>query len=374
MADLRSRIIAANARLEQLVQEVCGACQHSCCHQGTMMGSEGLRRLEKGLLLEPDLTKRLLAGLALRQQELQEDVAVARQVAGLLAAANLPEEDRERLPELQRLVTELENFTASLSLQPPLNPRELSHLLLYSAVRHNLLRCLRQFPGAEAALTTLAGGRGSFRFRGRKLAPPRCIFHQDRCLAEDFKPIKCANFYCTGEPNLLSRCREVMDFDEFVRANIRAVSPDYVRRLVQLESELGPDYWEPKVVIGPEGQSEALAAELVSALQQGRAAVTVHRTPGRFMKSTNEIMAELRGLKGATNLILLCQAVDGAALYELAVAFERARSGEWHGGLLLVADTLQEHSFLPHPMWDDEMYSQPLGGLEVYYVGGQENG
>jgi len=66
--------------------------------------------------------------------------------------------------------------------------------------------------------------------------------------------------------------------------------------------------------------------------------------------------------------VYTCTTIDGAALYELAVALEQARSTDWHGGLLVFAHELAEHSFMPHPLWQDEMISQPLGGLEIYLV------
>jgi hypothetical protein len=243
----------------------------------------------------------------------------------------------------------------------------MSRLLLYTAVRHNLLRCLRQFPGGEAALTTLSQGQGSFHFRKRKMAPPRCIFHHDACLAEGWKPIKCANFFCASDPNLLAILHDEMSFDEFVLAGIRLSDMDWVRRLLRLENELGKAYWEPKVIIGPEQGAEAFQGEIIALLRSVRP-VQVRREPARFMRATNEILAEIAALPEDQNLVYTCDAIDGAALYELAVALEQARSDQWHGGLVVLARELAEHSFMPHPLWEDEMISQPLGGLEVYLV------
>ena len=377
MGDLASRITAARARLNELVTEVCGACQHNCCHQGTMMGTEGVRRLHKGLLLEPELSVRLIAGLARRQPGLQADVEVAQAVTRLLAAANLPDEDRQRLPELEKLVQDLQKFTDTLTLRPPIREHQLSHLLIYSAVRNNLLRCLRQFPGAEAALTTLAGGRGSFRFRGRKLAPPRCIYHQGGCLAEDYKPIKCANFFCTAGPNLLSRCREVMSFSEFVLANFRVVTTDFILRLVEIESELGPDYWEPKVIIrAGKAERSQLVRRLLAELKYNRGPAQMIKISQRFMYSINEIMAMRQRLEGERhsdkqqNGVYCLETIPDVALYEIAVAMDQARQNDLHGGVIFVAEGLEESGFIPHPLWEDEVYSQPLGALEMYYVTG----
>jgi len=367
MSTLRERVQAARDKLARLTHEVCGACRQNCCHQGTMMGSQGLRRLYKGLLMDPEFGGRLRHGLRLRQQEVAFDLQTATKVAELLAEANLTPGDRERLPELQDRLADLARFADYMAQDFPLTTDGMSRLLLYSALRSNLLRCLRQFPGGEAALTTLSQGRGSFRFRGRKMAPPRCIFHHDACLAEDWKPIKCASFFCASEPNLLARAREILSFDEFVLANLRLSSPAGVRRLLQLENDLGQPYWEPKIIIGPEQGAEAFQEDCLALLRSARR-VQVRREPGRFMRATREILAEIEAMPELQNLVCTCASIDGAALYELAVALEQVRGTEWHGGLLVLARELCEHSFMPHPLWQDEMISQPLGGLEIYVV------
>lgn len=367
MSTLRERIQAARDKLERLTREVCGECRQNCCHQGTMMGSQGLRRLYKGLLMDPAFGWRLRQGLRLRHEEIEHDLQVADKVAELLAAANLSEDDRSRLPELQRRLVDMREFVQYMGEDYPLTTEGMSRLLLYSAVRSNLLRCVRQFPGGEAALTTLSQGRGSFRFRGRKMAPPRCIFHQDSCLAEAWKPVKCANFFCASEPNLLSRLRDEMTFDEFVLSNIRLSETGCLRKLIALENDLGKAYWEPKIIIGPEGNAAGFQDELIDLLRSARQ-VQVRREPARFMRATNEILTEIGALPELQNLVYTCGAIDGAALYELAVALEQTRGEEWHGGLTVLARELAEHSFLPHPLWQDEMISQPLGGLEIYLV------
>ena len=89
MSTLRERVQAARDKLARLTHEVCGACRQNCCHQGTMMGSQGLRRLYKGLLMDPEFGGRLRRGLRLRQEEVALDLQTAQKVAELLAAANL---------------------------------------------------------------------------------------------------------------------------------------------------------------------------------------------------------------------------------------------------------------------------------------------
>lgn len=367
MNPLRERVQAAHDKLDRLVQNVCGACRQNCCHQGTMMGSQGLRRLHKGLLVDPEFGGRLRRGLRERHEEVARDLATAEKVAQLLAAANLTPDDRQLLPELDQRLADFRRFADYMGEDFPLTTEGMSRLQLYSAVRHNLLRCIRQFPGGEAALATLSQSSGSFRFRGRKMGPPRCIFHQDGCLAEQWKPLKCANFFCASEPNLLACAREVMTFDEFVLANVRLSTPETVRRQVQLESDLGQEYWEPKVIIGPDLDAAAYQDDLIGLVRVQRPA-QLQREPGRFMRATNEILRDIEALRGTENLIYTCGSIDGAALYELAVALEQARGTEWHGGLMLLARELTERSFMPHPLWEDQMISQPLGGLEVYLV------
>jgi len=367
MSDLRERIEAAHVKLERLTQEVCGACTQNCCHQGTMMGSQGLRRLYKGILMDPQFGERLRRGLSLRREEVEQDLQVAERVAHLLRASLSTEEDTKGLEELELRLRDMREFVEYMGSDYPLTAEGMSRLLLYSAVRSNLLRCLRQFPGGEAALATLSQGRSSFKFRGRKIAPPRCIFHHECCLAEAWKPIKCANFFCTSDPNLLARCRAEMSFDEFVLANVRLTNSECLVRLVELENELGKAYWEPKIIIGPESGWEQFTEKIIGMVTSNRQA-QVRREPGRFMKATRELLDEISTLQEDQCVIYTCASIDGAALYELAVAMERARSADWHGGLFVLCRELAERSFMPHPMWDDEMISQPLGGLEIYLL------
>lgn len=367
MSSLRERVVTARRQLAELTLEVCAGCAQNCCHQGTMMGTQGLRRLHKGLLLDPSFAPRLRQGLHQRAEEVAHDLQIAEKVVHLLHEARLTGEDDGRVAELHKRLGEMRDYLQYMTSDFPLTADGMARLLLYSAVRSNLLRCLRQFPGGEAALTTLSQGRGSFRFRGRKMAPPRCIFHLDSCLAEQWKPIKCADFFCTSEPNLLARCREEMGFDQFVLANLRLADAEHLQALLGLENRLGQLYWEPKVVVGPEEGWEPFTESLLALLRSERQ-VQLRGEPGRFMKATNEILDQIAALPTAQNLVYTCASVDGAALYELAVALERARAADWHGGFVLLARQFSDHSFMPHPLWEDEMISQPLGGLEIYLV------
>ncbi len=367
MGNLREKIQQAQEKLQRITRQVCGACMQNCCHQGTMMGSHGLRRLHKGLLMDPSLGARLRAGLRQRQEEIAYELQIAEKVADLLTQAHKDSPQQERLTELQRRLADLRSFVEYMGQDFPLTAEGMSRLLLYTAIRSNLLRSFRQFPGGEAALARLSQGRGSFRFRGRKMSPPRCIFHHEACLAEIWKPVKCANFFCASEPNLLACLQQEMSFDEFVLANIRLSEPAYLLRLIRLENQLGPQYWEPKVIIGPAEKAPAFHQEIIALLREDRS-VHVEAEPNRFMRATNEILQELDGLLNQQNIVYTCATIDGVALYELGVALERARSSEWHGGLFVLAQELSPHSFMPHPLWEDATITQPLGGLEIYLL------
>jgi hypothetical protein len=61
--ELVDAVHKATQKLQDTVDSICGACEYSCCETGTMVGSHGLRRLSKGLRLDPQLSDRLRQGL-----------------------------------------------------------------------------------------------------------------------------------------------------------------------------------------------------------------------------------------------------------------------------------------------------------------------
>jgi len=362
--ELAEAVVSADRRLRGIVARVCGACGYSCCHTGTMVGSHGVRRLYKGTLLEAELAERVRQGLRERAKEMAADLATIEQVAEMLRIS-FGDEMGDELEQLERLTEEWRRFAEFVGSDFELSPENLMRLIQFSAVRHNLLRQLREFPGAEAALANFCAPGGSFRFRGRKLAPPRCIFHLDGCLLGRYKPIKCANFFCSGDPNLLEECQNDMYFDEFVLANMYAESFDFVKRAIGLENELGRAYWEPKIIFTANPQQ---TAELLELIRRREGVVEVRHEAGSFFLSTGEVLELIGGHGRETTLVFTARSVGSPALYELAVALQQAHNDEVLGGFVLIAGDFDAASFMPHPMWSDRLMSQPLGSLEMYAV------
>ena len=363
MMSLATTVREAREELDGIVHRVCGACGETCCHQGTMMGSADLRRLYKGLRLEPPVAARLAQGLPRRAREMAVEVTAAEQVTELLARQAGP--DREsQVTALRRRVAEWRGFCDQLARGLPLEPDTLALLLRFSALRSNALRALREFPGAVEALADLVPDAPRLFLPGsQRLSAPRCVFHlPEGCLAGDWKPAKCANFYCAGEPNLLAEVAGQMHYEQFVRANFRALSPDQILRYVELELRLGREYLEPKVLVGA---NTALVEGLLAALRGNFLAVEEKTETGPFMWSTGEAEARLTALPANVAYVIRAAQVDGAALYELAVALDRLRIAGTPPAFYLLADRLSDHSFLPHPMWADRLMSQPLGALDL---------
>lgn len=365
MATLHSSVKQDAARLEAIIQRVCGACGNACCHQGTMMGSADLRRLYKGILLEPEVGARLQDGLRNRAPELRRELAVVEAVARAIADSPLPDQQTE-LALLKERLADWRDFCDRLEQPVELTRSGLSFLLRFSAIRANALRVLREFPGAAEALTKRGGEGASFLPGGRRLSAPRCLFLGSQgCLAGVWKPAKCANFFCTGQPNLLEKIAHEMNFEEFVRGNFRAFTPDQVLRYVEIELDLGREFVEPKIIVEP---NRALREGLLSALQQHFTAVEVKAESGPFMWAIAEAHTRLSALPPTVAYVIETEQIDGGALYELAVALDRLRIAGTPPAFYLLAQRLTERSFIPHPLWADQEISQPLGFLDLLAV------
>lgn len=360
--ELKENVRQARERLQQIIDGVCGACEYSCCHQGTMVGSHGVTRLLKGMRLEPELNDRVREGLRERAEELRSDLQTIERVVSMLRSA-YPDRDEEVYERLEAQIEEWREYIELLESDFSLTRESLSRVTQFSAIRHNLLQAMREFPGSDSALANFSVEGGSFRFRGRKLAPPRCIFHLDGCLLGRCRPVKCANFFCTADRNLLEECQEQMDFDEFVMANMDPESPETVRETLALESELGPKYWEPKIILTDVQED---IDRFVSLLNLREGEVDVRRETGNFLLSTEEAIDVIRRQGPENTLVYVSDGVAGPALYELAVALGRARSETALGGFVLIARDFPTPSVMSHPMWSDLSMSQPLGSLEIY--------
>ncbi len=329
-----------------------------------MMGSHDVLRLVKGLRLEEGLEGNLREGLAQRAVELRADLETIRGVRDLLSAM-ADGECRVDLEGLNKVIEQWDEFCALLEGPWPADAETLQEMLRFAGIRSQAMRALSPFPGAQAALTTLARPGSSFVFRGRRLAPPRCLFHSASrgCLAGRWKPGKCANFFCSGDPNVLAELRGTMSFDDFVLGNAVAASPEQIGRFVAAELHMGPQYVEPKVIVGLDGSAhtallERLAAHYDELLHPPAAE--------RFMMSSHELEALVEDLEPGQAAVVDCGAVDGDALYEAAIALDRFRARAQSVAFYLLARRYASPSVLPHPLWADCEMGQPLGAIDIY--------
>lgn len=346
------------------MSRVCAACQRNCCHQGTMMGVQDLRRVARGLQVDADLAERLRAGLKEKAAELDADVAAARQVLALVKSSGLSDERSVRLAEAR--INDLEELAKTLAGDMPLDYPHLQRLLLHTALRHNLIRAFRAFPMGEGALARFGGPASSFKFRGSRLAPPRCIFHSLTlgCLAGKWKPAKCANFFCTADPSLLDAIRQHMDFDDFVLANIEPADMTWLLANLQAEAYLGPSYHEPMVVVG-------IGKEDISQLTQRLLSLVprVHcdRSPrGPLSPSAAEELCA--GVAEGEAAVFCFEKLSGADLYDLAIGLDRVRLRDAQRMIIWAVEALELPSDRPHALWSENTIAQPVGYLECYVL------
>ena len=363
--ELVSRIRESNRRRQAVIDAVCGACENKCCQQMTMMGGQDLRRLLRGMLLAPEFEARVRGGLRRVADRLEVDLRVVQHVTELLAASQ-PDDRANDIAALRASVRDWAEFVAWLRSDFDLTLDELRRLLMFSAIRSNTLNALSRFTGGLGALVNLSGDEASFRFHGRRIAPPPCLFYLDDlgCICADAKPAKCANFFCAGVPNLVEELRRELSFDDFVLANFGVTSVAEAIRMMRLERRLGPEFVDPKVLLGAtEEDIEAVAAAL------GRSGETVRlkRLDRPGMRSAAEVEQELASIPDDTALIEAYPAIDGNTLYELALALDRIRLRDEHPSFVLIARELAATP-AAHPLWDDQMMAQPLGALDLFAI------
>ncbi len=331
-----------------------------------MMGAHDALRFVKGMQLEPGREPAVREGLRERAQELRVDLGTLRGVHRLLAAS--PDADSAALTQLETLLAQWEAFCDFLEGPWEVEAAAVGRMLQFAGIRALTLRALQGVPGAHAALSTLAQPGSSFRFRGRRLAPPRCLFHLPHrgCLAGRWKPGKCANFFCSGEPNVLHELRDEMPFEDFVLANSDVLTREQTVAAIEHELALGRQFAEPKIILGAD---EWLATELGRVLETSYETVLRPAAPaGRYMLSSAECEALLTQVGPETACVVSCEAVDGAAVYELAIALDRHRAAGEAVAFILLAGRFAAPSALPHPLWADEEMSHPLGALDIYVV------
>lgn len=364
MEDLCALAKVARQVLERVVARVCGTCERNCCHQGTMMGIQDLRRVVRGLHVDAGLAERLSTGLKEKAAELEADVAAARQVLSLVRSSGLGDERALGLAAAR--IADLEDLAKTLAGDLPLDYPHLQRLLLHTALRHNLIRAFRAFPMGEGALARFGGPASSFRFRGSRLAPPRCIFHSLNlgCLAGKWKPAKCANFFCTADPSLLDAIRAHMDFDDFVLANFEPADMGWVLANLQAEVELGPSYHEPMLLVG---MSSRQAEDLKCRLESWGVRVGGPSDPlGSCSPSTVEKTAS--GIPAGAAQLIRFKKLSGRDIYDLAIGLDRVRLRDAQRMLIVVVETLEVPSIPPHALWLENTIAQPVGYLECYVL------
>ncbi len=350
--------------LDRVVERVCGTCERNCCHQGTMMGSQDLRRLARAVALDPELVTRLREGLREKAVEVAADVAAGRRVLELLKASGLGSD--EDLAAATKCVDDLEALAHLLATDFPLDYEHLLRLILHTALRHNMIRAFRAVEGGEGALARFADEHSSLHFRGRRLAPPRCIFHTLSlgCLAGRWKPAKCADFFCAADPSLLDALRDCMDFDDFVLAGFETVTMPWVLELLSVEARLGPEYHEPVVLVGlSDDDVQLLAAHLQ---QEDVPARVAHDGPTPLTASAMERLG--LGVPRGQALLLVLPALSAGDLYEVAIGLGRLRQADEQRLLLLVPREYLTPCRPAHRLWAEHTISQPIGYLERYLV------
>lgn len=363
--ELVAKAREARERREAIISDVCGACENKCCLQMTMMGAQDLRRLIREMLLDEQFEQRVRDGLRRVAERLEVDLRVVKEVAGLIGAAS-SENRAGELAELEHSVGDWAEFVAWLRSDFVINHSEMRRLLMFSAIRSNTLNALSRFPGGLGALVNLSGNEASFQFRGRRIAPPPCLFYLEDlgCICEGAKPAKCANFFCAGVPNLLEELRSALGFDDFVLANVSPATLERILATIELERELGPEYIEPKVVLGASGEGIDRIAH-----RMGRSGETVQlkriERPG--LRSASEAEQELKSIPKGTGLIEVFPGISGNTLYELALGLDRLRLRDEHPSYVLAATELLTTP-AAHPLWDDRMMAQPLGVLDLFVL------
>ncbi len=365
LTPLAASVKTARETLEAIIDRVCGACGNKCCHQGTMMGSHDLRRLQKGLLIEEGREQILRDGLRRRSAEVRRDLQAIESVVQWLQQT-LPADREPELHLLQERLEQWQNFCDFLDSDFEITSENLRYLICFSAIRHNALRLLREFPDAQSKLIAVAQQQGaSFRGTGRRIAAPRCLFDMNGCLAGPWKPAKCANFFCAGEPNVLREIAREMSFDEFVLGNFQVATEQELFTAIALEPQLGPDYVAPKIAVG---SSDNLIKRVTELLDSAYELVEVKREKSGFMLSTAEAHTLLQALPDNMAYVIVAESIGSGALYELGVALDRLRAVGTALPFYLFAAEFSQPAALSHPLWADEVMSQPLGAIDLYVV------
>lgn len=359
----RQEIEAARAELQQIIDEICGACELNCCFQGTMVGSEDARRIAKAARLSPEFKGRLVEGLRARGEQLRRDLEGFENAARLLRTRFAGEKAAE-LARLEVALDQWRRFCDFLEGDFAAEPGDLAQCLLFSGVRATALRLMRVFPGGERVLPALAGRDTSFEVGRRGVKADRCLFHVQGCLVPTAKPHKCADFYCQSDPGLVHDVVDRMSFDDFVLAHIVPQRREDLAADLETELSMGPEFFEPKVVLN--GDRE-LAGRIARLLSSAFPRVTEKMLNRGHFDATVDLPDLARRTDGEA-IVLHCGSVDALGVYELAVLLVRARGASVRPPLMLIADEFRRHSGTVHPLWRDRAMSQPLSALNLVAV------
>lgn len=367
MADLAAveRVRQLRLRREGIIFDVCGRCGNKCCAQMTMMGSQDLRLLLRDMLLDEEFALQVRAGLRERARELEADLHALERTAEQLRAAGAERDYPAEMASLGEGLERWRQFLDFLRSDFPLEYDQLTPLLQFAAVRSDVLNSLLRLPAGAQTLVRLSLGRASFRLAGpRRFAPPECLFYLSSvgCIAGEAKPAKCANFFCTGDPNVLGELRQQMSFDEFVLSYFAVTDITRLVQALRLEHALGDEFVRPKVVLGA---SEDELRELEAVLTEVGCRPRVEHLHELSAQQVQQLEPELMRLRPPRALTHVCAALGGQALYELALVLDRVRLEDKHPPYLLAVGALQPEP-QPHPLWAEGMMAQPLGALDMY--------
>jgi hypothetical protein len=360
---LAADCLAAREKLDAIIARVCGACEKSCCFNGTMMGSQDLIRLRRALLEDEAFAARVRSRLTDRGRELARTWASLTGLRQELEArADVP---ADKGSALAANLAHWQTFAATLEEGVSTGEPELLALLRYAAIRAMTLQALAAIPEARPLLDDLGKDDPFLRFSGDRLPRDRCLFHLEGCIAEDARPRKCAAFYCKSDPNLISIVKQEMTFGEFVLAHVQPTTSAELAAGVQFEVSLGRRYVEPKAIIAEDRRFEDDFVEMLRRL--ARSVAIRPRDEGGAYIARHDISEWLRFHPTMSAAVMSRQAVNGAELYELSIGLDLVESPLGRPWAYLVARELQPDA-RPHPFWLDDEISQPIAALQILLV------
>jgi hypothetical protein len=359
----QEEVLSARGLLDEIIAEVCGACELNCCLQGTMVGGDDARRIARAARLSPDFREQLVGGLAERGAELRRDLEGIERAARLLEMRP-GADDSPALGRLRAALDDWRGFCGFLEREFRAEPAEIRRCLVFSGIRATALRALRAFPGGEQVLPTLAGSGTSFRAGRRGVKADRCLFHLRGCLVPRAKPHKCADFYCGADPGLVHEVVDRMTFDRFVLAHFELRTAEDILRDVSAELSLGVEYLEPKVVVGGDVRLwDALRTLLSESFPQ----VTRRSLGGGHFDVALDVPDWGKLARGEA-LVVEAGSADALAVYELAVSLVRARGRSLRPPAMVLVSEWRRRAGADHDLWRTRAMSQPVSALNLWGV------